>query len=146
MVKRTFLEKGIPEDRLFINPYGVDFDFWSAGGDCKEREKAPFTFLWVAALMVKYRDFRFIVPFAVQFGLYISPVGFYSTVVPQQWRLLYSLNPMVGVIDGFRWCLLGGENAIYWPGLALSVFCVVGILTTCIWYFRRTERTFALVI
>jgi lipopolysaccharide transport system permease protein len=102
--------------------------------------------LWVAALMVKYRDFRFIVPFAVQFGLYISPVGFYSNVVPEQLRLLYSLNPMVGVIDGFRWCLLGGENAIYWPGLALSVFCVVGILTTGIWYFRRTERTFADVI
>ncbi|MDP3073921.1 MAG: ABC transporter permease, partial [Opitutaceae bacterium] len=64
--------------------------------------------LWIAALMVKYRDFRFIVPFAVQFGLYVSPVGFLSTKVPEEWRLLYSVNPMVGVIDGFRWCLLGG--------------------------------------
>src|SRR4051794_34530530 len=70
--------------------------------------------LWIAALMVEYRDFRFIVPFIVQFGLYISPVGFISSVVPEKWRLLYSSNPMVGVIDGFRWCILGGQHAMYW--------------------------------
>ena len=102
--------------------------------------------LWIAALMVEYRDFRFIVPFVVQFGLYISPVGFYSNVVPEKYRLVYSLNPMVGVIDGFRWCLLGGEHRIYWPGLALSVLVIFLLVTAGIWYFRRTERTFADVI
>ncbi len=74
--------------------------------------------------MVQYRDFRFIVPFMVQFGLYISPVGFQSSVVPERFRLLYALNPMVGVIDGFRWCLLGAQNSIYWPGLAVAVIDV----------------------
>lgn len=102
--------------------------------------------LWIAALMVKYRDFRFIVPFAVQFGLYISPVGFFSNVVPPEWRLLYSINPMVGVIDGFRWCLLGGEHQIYWPGVTLSIALVIFLLLTGLWYFRKTERTFADVI
>lgn len=102
--------------------------------------------LWIAALMVKYRDFRFIVPFIVQFGLYVSPVGFRTDIVPERWRLLYSLNPMVGVIDGFRWCLLGGEQSVYWPGLALSVFGVCVLVVTGIWYFRRTEKTFADVI
>jgi lipopolysaccharide transport system permease protein len=102
--------------------------------------------LWIAALMVKYRDFRFIVPFIVQLGLYISPVGFYSDIVPAQWRLLYSLNPMVGVIDGFRWSILGGQHAIYWPGLAPSVVGVVFLVVTGIWYFRKTERTFADII
>jgi len=102
--------------------------------------------LWIAALMVKYRDFRFIVPFIVQFGLYISPVGFYSSVVPEKWRLLYSLNPMVGVIDGFRWSILGGQHALYWPGLVVSVAAICLLVVTGIWYFRRTERTFADVI
>jgi lipopolysaccharide transport system permease protein len=102
--------------------------------------------LWLAALNVEYRDFRIIVPFIVQFGLYISPVGFSSHVVPAQWRLLYSLNPMVGVIDGFRWSILGGESQIYLPGFALSVLLVMLILASGIWYFRRMERTFADVI
>jgi lipopolysaccharide transport system permease protein len=102
--------------------------------------------LWIAALMVEYRDFRFIVPFVVQFGLYISPVGFYSSIVPEKWRLLYSLNPMVGVIDGFRWAILGGQHALYWPGLVVSVGTVALMVVTGIWYFRRTERTFADVI
>jgi len=102
--------------------------------------------LWVAALMVKYRDFRFIVPFMVQFGLYISPVGFQSSVVPERFRLLYALNPMVGIIDGFRWCLLGAHNNIYRLGLAISVIVVIVLLTSGIWYFRKTERTFADVI
>jgi lipopolysaccharide transport system permease protein len=102
--------------------------------------------LWIAALMVEYRDFRFIVPFVVQFGLYISPVGFQSSVVPARFRLLYSLNPMVGVIDGFRWCLLGGHNRIYWSGFAVAVVDVVLLLASGIWYFRKTEQTFADVI
>lgn len=102
--------------------------------------------LWLAALNVEYRDFRYIVPFIVQFGLYISPVGFSSSVVPQQWRLLYSLNPMVGVIDGFRWAILGDEFAIYLPGFFLSVGLVFLVFITGIWYFRKVERRFADVI
>ncbi len=102
--------------------------------------------LWVAALMVEYRDFRFIVPFVVQFGLLASPVVLMTSSVQEPWRLVYALNPMVGVIDGFRWCLLGGENVVYWPGLMLSVLGTTLLLTTGIWYFRWTERTFADVI
>lgn len=102
--------------------------------------------VWVSALTVRYRDFRFIVPFAVQFGLYISPVGFFSQVVPAKWRLLYSLNPMVGVIDGFRWSILGGQHHVSWPGLAESIVTIFLLLVTGIWYFRSTERTFADVI
>lgn len=102
--------------------------------------------LWLSALMVRYRDFRFIVPFLVQFGLYLSPVGFSSEVVPDQWRLLYSLNPMVGVIDGFRWAILGGAHGMFWPGLAVSVSVIATLLVSGLWYFRRTERTFADVI
>lgn len=101
--------------------------------------------LWISALMVRYRDFRYIVPFVVQFGLYISPVGFSSSVVPEEWRLLYSLNPMVGVIDGFRWAILGASD-VYWPGLYSSAVGVVLLIVSGIWYFRRTERTFADVI
>jgi lipopolysaccharide transport system permease protein len=99
--------------------------------------------LWLAALNVEYRDFRYIVPFIVQFGLYISPVGFSSNLVPEQWRLLYSLNPMVGVIDGFRWAILGGTSKIYLPGFMLSVGLVFFLLVSGIWYFRKMERTFA---
>lgn len=102
--------------------------------------------LWIAALNVKYRDFRIIVPFVVQFGLYISPVGFSSSIVPEKWRLLYSMNPMVGVIDGFRWAILGGNTRLYWPGFLLSVSLVLAILVTGIVYFRKTEKTFADVI
>ena len=102
--------------------------------------------LWLAALNVEYRDFRYIVPFIVQFGLYISPVGFSSKVVPEQWRFLYSLNPMVGVIDGFRWAILGGESQIYLPGFILSLGIIALFLWTGIWYFRKMERTFADVI
>ena len=102
--------------------------------------------LWISALMVKYRDFRFIVPFVVQFGLYLSPVGFISTVVPEQYRLLYSLNPMVGVIDGFRWCILGGQHQLYWPGLSLAIASVFILILTGVRYFRHTERTFADII
>ncbi len=102
--------------------------------------------LWLTALNVKYRDFRYIIPFIVQFGLYISPVGFSSSIVPQKWRLLYSLNPMVGVIDGFRWAILGQESRIYMPGFLLSCGLVAFFLATGIWYFRKTEKTFADII
>jgi lipopolysaccharide transport system permease protein len=99
--------------------------------------------LWIAALNVKYRDFRYVIPFLLQIGLYVSPVGFSSAAVPEEWRLLYSLNPVVGVIDGFRWCLLGGDSKLYMPGFLLSV-CVAGVFA---WWgvrqFRRTERSFA---
>jgi lipopolysaccharide transport system permease protein len=106
--------------------------------------------LWIAALMVEYRDFRFIVPFIAQFGLYLSPVGFLSSVVSERygenWRLLYSINPMVGVIDGFRWCILGGGQHLFLPGLAASIMGIVLLLVSGIWYFRKMERTFADVI
>jgi lipopolysaccharide transport system permease protein len=102
--------------------------------------------LWVAALMVEYRDFRFIVPFFVQFGLYLSPVGYLSSVVPARYRLFYALNPMVGIIDGFRWSVLGTKGGIYLPGVAIAVVDVILLLVSGIWYFRKTERTFADVI
>lgn len=98
--------------------------------------------LWVTALNVKYRDFRYIIPFIVQFGLYVSPVGFSSSVVPEQWRLLYSINPIVGVIDGFRWCILG-ESKIYWPGFAVSIFVTFFFLWFGVRQFRKMERQFA---
>ena len=102
--------------------------------------------LLFSALNVKYRDVRYIVPFIVQLGLYISPVGFNSSVVPDHWRLLYSLNPMTGVIDGFRWCLLGKESFIYWPGFVLSIGIVSLLFLAGFTYFRKTEKTFADII
>ena len=102
--------------------------------------------LWLAALNVEYRDFRYIVPFIVQFGLYVSPVGFSSTIVPEKWRFLYSLNPMVGVIDGFRWAIISGDTNLYWSGFLLSIAIVVLLVVSGIWYFRKMERTFADVI
>ncbi len=103
------------------------------------------TGLWVAALMVEYRDLRFVLPFVTQFGLYLSPVGF-TPNLSGNWRLLYSLNPVVGIIDGFRWSILGGEHKIYLPALGFSILGTILILVTGIQYFRRTERTFADVI
>lgn len=107
--------------------------------------------LYIAALNVKYRDFRYIVPFIVQFGLYISPIAFsshdiyYSERIPEALKWMYSLNPMVSVIDGFRWCLLGNTD-IYWPGFALSFGISTLLLIYGIHYFRKTERTFADII
>ena len=98
---------------------------------------------WLSALNVKYRDFRYIVPFLVQFGLYVSPVGFSSSVVPERWRLLYSLNPMVGVIDGFRWCVQGTASSLYLPGFLISAAISVLAFSSGVWFFRRTERFFA---
>lgn len=102
--------------------------------------------LWFCALNVKYRDFRYVVPFAVQFGLYISPVGFSSDLIAERWRAVYSLNPMVGVIDGFRWALLRGQSALWWPSVMISVLLITAVCLSGIWYFRRTEKTFADVI
>ena len=102
--------------------------------------------LYVAALNVKYRDFKYIVPFVVQLGLYISPVGFSSNVVPEKWKLLYSLNPMVGIIEGFRWSILGGDRQIYVPGMLISIGIVILILIFSIKYFRKMEKTFADII
>jgi homopolymeric O-antigen transport system permease protein len=102
--------------------------------------------LWTTALTVKYRDFRYIIPFIVQFGLYVSPVGFSSSVVPEQWRLLYSLNPMVGVIDGFRWCILGGQSSLYLLGLAASAIVARFFLWVGIHQFRKMEGSFADII
>ena len=102
--------------------------------------------LWLAALNVEYRDFRYVVPFLVQFGLYVSPVGFTSAIVPEKWRLLYSLNPMVAVIDGFRWSISGGRSAMFLPGLGIGGVVTLVLLLSGVWYFRRMERTFADVI
>ena len=92
------------------------------------------------------RTVRFIVPFVVQFGLYISPVGFQSSIVPDGFRFLYALNPMVGIIDGFRWCLLGARNGVFLPGIAIAVIEVIALVASGIWYFRKTEQSFADVI
>ena len=99
--------------------------------------------LWITALNVRYRDFRYIIPFVVQFGLYVSPVGFSSKVVPERWRLLYSLNPIVGVIDGFRWCILGGQSPLYMTGFLLSLAIIAFFLYLGITSFRKAEKTFA---
>lgn len=99
--------------------------------------------LWITALNVKYRDFRYVVPFIVQLGLYVSPVGFSSQIIPEEWRLLYSLNPMVGVIDGFRWCILGGQSELYIPGLVAGLAVAAFFLWFGVRRFRKTEKSFA---
>jgi lipopolysaccharide transport system permease protein len=123
----------MPDWRFLLLPVFVLLAFCASVGPA----------LWIAALNVKYRDFRYIIPFIVQFGLYISPVGFSSSVVPEHWRLLYSLNPMVGVIDGFRWCILGGQSELYLPSLALSIGMTIFFLWFGIHRFRKMEKSFA---
>jgi lipopolysaccharide transport system permease protein len=102
--------------------------------------------LLLAALNVKFRDFRYVVPFIAQFGLFVSPVGFSSDVIPENWRLIYSLNPMVGVIDGFRWAICHGYSQMYIPGFMLSMSVIAVFLWLGVWYFRKTEKGFADVI
>jgi lipopolysaccharide transport system permease protein len=102
--------------------------------------------LLFAALNVEYRDFRYIVPFVAQFGLYISPVGFSTAIVPEKWKLLYSLNPAVGVIESFRWCFLGDRSPIYWPSIISSLLFALIFLWLGAFVFRRTEKKFADVI
>lgn len=101
--------------------------------------------LWLTALTVRFRDFRFIVPFLIQLGVFLSPVGFSTSNLPN-WRLLYSLNPMVGAIDGFRWCLLGDAQPLWWPAQAIGLSVTAVLVITGLWYFRRTERSFADII
>ena len=103
--------------------------------------------LLIASLNVKYRDFRYVIPFLIQFGLYASPVAYRSSLIREKFGdtafAIYSLNPMVGVIDGFRWAILGTEATIHWPGFLLSCVVSVFLLVAGIWYFRKTEKTFA---
>ena len=115
-----------PDWRILTLPLFVTLAFGAAFG----------AGLWLCALNVEYRDFRYIIPFVVQFGLYVSPVGFSSAEVPEKWRLLYSLNPMVGVIDGFRWASLRGETSLWWPGISASVGLTLLLCLSGVWYFR----------
>jgi lipopolysaccharide transport system permease protein len=98
--------------------------------------------LWLAALTVKYRDFRFITPFVLQIGVFVTPVGYRTDFLPN-WRDLLALNPLSGVVDGMRWCLLAGRTDLYLPGVASSVLIGGILLGTGLWYFRQTERRFA---
>jgi lipopolysaccharide transport system permease protein len=123
----------LPDWRVVVLPAFVALAFFASVGPS----------VWLTSLNVKYRDFRYVIPFIVQLGLYVSPVGFSSSVVPQQWRLLYSLNPMVGVIDGFRWCLLRGQNDLDAAGLLTSITVIAFFLWFGIRQFRKTEKTFA---
>jgi lipopolysaccharide transport system permease protein len=102
--------------------------------------------LWFAAWNVKYRDFRYVIPFVVQFGLYISPVGFSSTIVPLKWRLVYALNPMVGVIDGFRWALSSGRTVMNLSTILISIVVSLILLSSGLIYFHKMERGFADII
>jgi len=99
--------------------------------------------LWITAVNVRYRDFRYVIPFALQLGLYLSPVGFSSGVIPAKWRLLYALNPMADVIDAFRWCIFGGQKPLYWPGLGLGALVIASALWLGVYQFRRLEKGFA---
>jgi lipopolysaccharide transport system permease protein len=126
----------LPDWRLLALPLFVALAFGSAFG----------AGLWLCALNVRYRDFRYIVPFIVQFGLYVSPVGFSSSIVPESMRLIYACNPMVGVIDGFRWALLRGQSPLDSSTLIASTLVTLFLCLTGVWYFRRTEKTFADII
>lgn len=126
----------VPDWRVATLPLFTTLAFGAAFG----------TGLWLCALNVKYRDFRYVIPFIVQFGLYVSPVGFTSDNIPEGWRLLYAFNPMVGVIDGFRWALLRGEFTLWWPNILTSGFLAIVLCFSGVWYFRRTENSVADVI
>lgn len=123
--------KFVPDLKILMLPVFIGLVFLASFG----------TGLFVTALNVKYRDFRYIIPFIIQIGLYITPVGFTSNIVPEKWRFWYSLNPMVGVVDGFRWCIIGGD--LYLPSILLSLVITFSFLFLGIWYFRKTEKTFA---
>lgn len=122
-----------PDWRMILLPLFVAMAVLSALGPA----------LLMAAMNVKYRDFRYVLPFVIQLGSYVSPVGYSSSAIEANTRIYYSLNPIVGVIDGFRWCLLRGEAQIFWPGFMVSVSVIVVFLWAGFAYFRRTERTFA---
>ena len=122
----------VPSWQILVLPFFVLLAFLASLGPS----------LWITSLNVKYRDFRYIIPFMVQFGLYVSPVGFSSGVIPEEWRLLYSMNPVVGVIDGFRWSILG-ETDLYMPGFLISCAMTVFLLWFGIRQFRSMEKRFA---
>jgi lipopolysaccharide transport system permease protein len=126
----------VPDWRMVVLPAFALLAFFASVGPS----------LLVTSLNVKYRDFRYVIPFIVQLGLYVSPVGFSSSVVPEQWRLLYSLNPMVGVIDGFRWCIFRGQSGLYSPGLIVGLAVIVFFLWFGVRQFRRMEKSFADII
>lgn len=98
--------------------------------------------IWGAALNVRYRDLRFIIPFLLQLGIYISPVAYSAVVVPERFKLLYSMNPMVGIIDSFRWAILGGAFDVYLPGVIISAFFTLVLVVTGVIYFRSVEKMF----
>jgi lipopolysaccharide transport system permease protein len=125
-----------PSPRMLFLPFLLVLAFLTALGPG----------LLLTALTVRYRDFRFIIPFILQFGLYISPVGYTTDNISDKWRIMFSLNPMVGVIDGFRWVLLGGTNRLYLPSFAISFSVTLAFVFLGIWYFRRMERSFADII
>ncbi len=126
----------IPARHILLLPFFLLMVFFAAIG----------LGLFTSAMNVKYRDFRYIVPIVIQFGLYLSPVGFSSVIVPQQWRLLYCLNPMVGIIEGFRWCIVGRQNRLDPVSLLMSIAIIIILTVFGVWYFRRTEKGFADVI
>jgi lipopolysaccharide transport system permease protein len=123
----------IPDEKIIFLPFFILLMVFGAIGSG----------LWVAALNVKYRDFRYIVPFVIQFGLYVSPVAFTSNIVPEKWRLLYALNPMVGIIDGFRWSITGTSAPLNIQGVVVSILVILLITLSGVRYFRATERSFA---
>jgi lipopolysaccharide transport system permease protein len=123
----------LPDLRILVLPLFALLAFFASVGPA----------LWITSLNVRYRDFRYVIPFIVQFGLYVSPVGFSSSVVPAQWRWLYSINPMVGVIDGFRWCILRGEGELHPTNLMLSVAVIAFFLWFGVHQFRKMEKSFA---
>lgn len=125
-----------PPRQIVFVPLFVLLDFALATG-------AGF---WIAALTVKYRDFRFVVPFVVQFGIFVSGVYPITHHAHQIVRLVCSLNPTVGIIDGFRWCILGGENTVQLPELLISIGVTMVLVLSGLRYFRKTERTFADII
>lgn len=137
-----FYYRFIPDFRMLLMPVFLLLALLTSMG----------TGLYIAALNVKYRDFRYVIPFIVQFGLYVSPIAFsssdiyHSQRIPEFVKYIYSMNPMVGVIDGFRWCILGGNTEIFLPGFLLSIGISLLFLFLGIWYFRKTEKSFADVI
>lgn len=133
MIALMFYYQFVPSWQILLLPFFTIVAFLASFG----------AGLLLTTLNVKFRDFRYIVPFIVQLGLYISPVGFSSSVIPEKWRLIYSLNPMVGVIDGFRWCILGGESKIYWPGFMTSFGITILLIWYAVRYFRKMEKSFA---
>jgi lipopolysaccharide transport system permease protein len=134
LIVLLFLYNFMPPVQILLLPLFVVLAFFAAFG----------IGLFITALNVKYRDFRYIIPFIVQFGLYITPVGFSSGNIPDKWRMVYALNPMVGVIDGFRWCLFGDKLIL--SSLMISVTVIFISMWLGVWYFRKTERNFADII